>query len=163
MAGLERIWAPWRLEYVQVPDKQGDGCFLCRAGAAEDDREALVLWRTELSVALLNRFPYNNGHLLVAPRAHKAELHDLAPDELSDQMELLKRCQKALREAIGPHGFNIGMNVGEVAGAGVPGHMHWHIVPRWQGDGNFMPVIGSTKVIPQSLEALWNLLRSKDV
>lgn len=156
---MERLWAPWRLEYVQVPDKQEDGCFLCRAAESESEKDSLVLWRTEHSVALLNRFPYNNGHILIAPRAHKAALEEMTPEEMADQMGLLKRSQKALEAAVGPHGFNIGMNIGIVAGAGVPGHAHWHIVPRWQGDCNFMPVIGSTKVIPQSLEALWKLLR----
>jgi ATP adenylyltransferase len=162
MADLQRIWAPWRLCYVQVPDKQEDGCFLCRAAATDDEKGALVLWRTEHSVALLNRFPYNNGHLLIAPRAHKGDLEELTEVEVADQMRLLKRCKAALRDAIHPHGFNIGMNAGLVAGAGVPGHAHWHIVPRWQGDANFMPVVASTKVIPQSLEALWSLLRGEE-
>ncbi len=163
MEEMDRLWAPWRMEYVQVPDKQGDGCFLCRAAEAEDERDNLVLWRTEHSLAVVNFFPYNNGHLLIAPRAHKADLEDLTADELDDQMALLGRCHRALAAAMQPHGFNIGMNLGQAAGAGLPGHAHWHIVPRWHGDANFMPTVADTKVIPQSLEALWKLLRRTDV
>jgi len=159
MADMKRLWAPWRLDYVQVPDKQDGGCFLCRAASCEDDHSCLVLRRSGTALALLNRWPYNNGHLLIAPAAHKADLADLTEDELSDQMGLLKWCQAGLMEALSPDGFNVGLNLGRAAGAGVIDHMHWHVVPRWQGDVNFMTALAATKVIPQSLEQLWNLLR----
>jgi ATP adenylyltransferase len=158
---MDQLWAPWRLDYVSQPEK-GNGCFLCEAAQAADDREKLVLWRARDSFCLLNCWPYNNGHLMVAPVAHKADLADLGDDELLEQIQLLRRCQRSLTAAIAPAGFNIGLNLGSAGGAGVPGHMHWHVVPRWEGDTNFMPVLADTKVIPQSLGALWELLRQVD-
>jgi ATP adenylyltransferase len=143
----------------------GEGeCFICRgaAGATEaDDRANLVVHRTERSVVLLNRFPYNNGHLLVCPRAHKGQLDELAPEELLDLQLVLRRMTGILRKRMNPDGFNVGLNLGRAAGAGVPGHLHWHIVPRWTGDTNFMPVVGDTKVISQALEALYDLVREE--
>lgn len=161
MSEMERIWAPWRLDYVQEESKD-DGCFLCRAERDTKDRENLVLWRTGRSFAMLNRWPYNNGHLLVAPKAHKAEFSELTDEEMLDQMKLLRKCKEALKDSINPHGFNVGLNEGRAAGAGLEGHLHWHIVPRWHGDSNFMPVVASAKVIPQSLEALWELLMKRE-
>ena len=158
---MERLWAPWRMEYIGQVDK-GDGCFLCRAANSQDDRANLVLWRTGSSFAMLNLWPYNNGHLLVAHREHKADLADVTEAELLDQMRLLKRCQRNLAAVLSAGAFNVGLNLGRSAGAGVVDHIHWHIVPRWEGDSNFMPVIASTKVIPQSLERLWELLRETD-
>lgn len=159
--GMERLWAPWRMEYVKQVDK-GDGCFLCRAAASKDDRADMVLWRSERSFAMLNLWPYNNGHILVAHREHKADLAEMTDAELLDQVRLLKRCQRNLQAVMSPDGFNVGLNLGRSAGAGVVDHAHWHIVPRWQGDSNFMPVTASTKVIPQSLDRLWELLREVD-
>ncbi len=161
MNKMDRLWAPWRIEYVSEPDK-GDGCFLCEAAGSTSDREMLVLWRGEHSFCLLNRWPYNNGHLMVAPLAHKGDLDDLSEEELVEQLHLLRRCKKNLTAAAQPSGFNIGLNLGKAAGAGVPSHMHWHIVPRWDADTNFMPVLADTKVIPQSLDSLWELLRQVD-
>jgi len=138
------------------------GCFLCRALKEGKDRENLVLWRSEVSFCMLNRWPYNNGHLLVAPASHLGDLLDLSEEELLDQLKLLKRCKENLTKALQPDGFNVGLNLGSAAGAGVEDHLHWHIVPRWNADSNFMPVVAATKVIPQALEELWELLRGID-
>ena len=155
----ERLWAPWRLEYVADPKEETlTGCFLCRSRDASNDKDNLVVARGERSLVVLNRFPYNNGHLLVVPAEHKAELGDLDDAELLDCQQWLQRCVAALTKVMTSDGFNIGLNLGHAAGAGLPGHLHWHIVPRWKGDVNFMPVLGDTKVIPQSLEALYELL-----
>ena len=158
---LGRIWAPWRIQYMHQQGEQS-GCFLCRALEEGKDRENLTLWRSEFSFCTLNRWPYNNGHLLVAPKAHLGDLLDLSEEELLDQLKLLQRCEKNLSLVLEPDGFNVGLNLGEAAGAGVLDHLHWHIVPRWNADSNFMPVVAATKVIPQALEELWELLRRID-
>ena len=157
---MDHLWAPWRLSYVAAPKEpsQPEPCFICRGLAAEDDRTNLIVMRTPFSVVFLNRFPYNNGHLLISPRAHKARLDDLAPDEMVETMETLRRLLRVLDGLMHPDGYNVGINLGAAAGAGVPGHLHWHVVPRWNGDTNFMPVVGDTKVIVQSLDALYDLL-----
>lgn len=168
----ERLWAPWRLGYIRgerdpvqsraVPLTFTRGadpaCFLCQAEADTNDRERLVIERGRHVLTVLNRYPYNNGHLLVATREHLGRF-DQVPDEA--QLEAVKtigRMVSALERSMSAEGFNIGLNLGRVAGAGVPGHLHWHIVPRWTGDTNFMPVMSGVDVIPQSLEALWELL-----
>jgi ATP adenylyltransferase len=133
-------------------------CFICRAAAEGRDRPNLVVLRTSRSIVLLNRYPYNNGHLLVAPRNHRARLDELAGDDHRDLMDATARLVALLEKLLNAEGFNIGLNLGRVAGAGLPGHLHWHIVPRWNGDTNFMPALAGIKVIPQSLEALWELL-----
>jgi ATP adenylyltransferase len=157
---MDRLWAPWRLAYVAAakPPSNEDPCFICQGLADQDDRRNLIVLRTPLSVVLLNRFPYNNGHLLVAPRAHKGELAELNAAELLETMETMRRMVAVLDRLIHPDGYNIGLNLGRVAGAGLPGHLHWHVVPRWHGDVNFMPVLADTKVIVQSLDSLYNLL-----
>ena len=157
---MDYLWAPWRLSYVaaaKTPSSE-EPCFICHGLAEQDDRRNLIALRTPQSVVVLNRFPYNNGHLLVAPRAHKGRLDELDPGELLETMETVRRMVAALDELMHPDGYNIGLNLGKAAGAGLPGHLHWHIVPRWDGDTNFMPVIGNTKVIVQSLDALYDLL-----
>lgn len=156
----EQLWAPWRLPYIvsAKKEKEGDDCFLCRYRDSSEDAANLVVLRGERSLAVLNRFPYNNGHLLIAPMAHKGEFHELDDAELLDCMQQLRTLIAALRKLIGPDGFNIGLNLGRVAGAGLPGHLHWHVVPRWSGDTNFMPVLADVNVIPQSLEAMHRLL-----
>ena len=158
-ADMERLWAPWRLPYVKELGKSEGGCFLCRTAASGDDRENLVVARSGSAFAMLNRWPYNNGHMLVAPNEHKADLSDMTEPELLDQLKLLKRCLKNLKSALSPEGFNVGANLGRTAGAGLADHLHWHIVPRWGADSNFMPVIAATKVIPQALDELWKLLQ----
>jgi ATP adenylyltransferase len=174
---LERLWAPWRLEYVTGSESQDSppeplawmpnadqGCFLCRAAAKYEagssaERKLMVVAHGELALVVLNRYPYNNGHLLVAPQRHVADLKDLSRAENGECMELLAKLTVVYRERLNAEGFNIGLNLGRVAGAGLPGHLHWHLVPRWSGDNNFMPVLAGTRVIPQSLDALWEMLR----
>ena len=166
----EQIWAPWRLSYI-ISDKKTENkkplnflpgadteCFLCQYAAAEDDCENLVLRRTERSITVLNRYPYNNGHLLVSPLLHVPCLTDLEDDVLCEITKTISTMIEALKATINPAGFNVGLNLGSAAGAGVPGHLHWHIVPRWDGDTNFMPAIGAVNVIPQSLTSLHALL-----
>jgi ATP adenylyltransferase len=157
---MDRLWAPWRLAYVAAaqPPTDRDPCFLCQGLAAEDDRRNLIVARTPRSVVVLNRFPYNNGHLLVAPRAHKGRLDELDPEEVLEVMETVRRMVGVLDRLLKPDGYNIGLNLGRSAGAGLPGHLHWHIVPRWDGDTNFMPVLADVKVIAQSLDSLYDLL-----
>jgi ATP adenylyltransferase len=157
---MDQLWAPWRLAYIAAakPPTERDPCFICSGVAEQDDRKNLIALRTAKSVVLLNRFPYNNGHLLVAPQAHKARLQDLGADEMLDTQQSLIRMISLLDELMHPEGYNIGLNLGRVAGAGLPGHVHWHIVPRWNGDTNFMPVLTDVRVIAQSLESLYDLL-----
>jgi ATP adenylyltransferase len=173
---FDRLWAPWRLEYVTgqegtssppTPFHWHDGadnnCFLCRAAATYDvaanaDRQLMVAARNPQTIVVLNRYPYNNGHVLVAPQRHVGELAELNRDEHVECMEQLARLTRVYRDQLNAEGFNIGVNLGRVAGAGLPGHLHWHLVPRWKGDTNFMPVMANVRVIPQSLDALWELL-----
>jgi ATP adenylyltransferase len=162
----EQLWAPWRLDYIlnnkdQKTDgkEKADSCFLCRYRDATADAENLVVARGACSIVVLNRFPYNNGHLLVAPLAHKAVLEDLEDAELLECMQQLRRLTSLYSRMLSPDGFNIGVNLGRIAGAGLPGHIHWHLVPRWNGDTSFMPVLADVNVIPQSLEALYQLLQ----
>jgi ATP adenylyltransferase len=149
------------MAYIESAAGEGadEGCLFCDKLAVGDEAASLVLARTERAFAMLNAFPYNPGHLMVAPLRHVAELGELRPDELAESSELLQRGIRALRAASGPDGFNVGMNLGRVAGAGVPGHVHWHLVPRWDGDTNFMAAVGETRVLPESLEDTWAKLR----
>ena len=157
---LDHLWAPWRETYITAakPPAGDDRCFICAGCAEREDRKHLIALRTLRSVVVLNRFPYNNGHLLVAPLAHKGRLDELDRDEILETQETLRRMVAVLDDLMHPDGYNVGLNLGRVAGAGLPGHLHWHLVPRWNGDTNFMPVLGGTKVISQSLEALYDLL-----
>jgi ATP adenylyltransferase len=160
---MDQLWAPWRLSYVtsNKPATEAEACFLCQGLAGSDDRANLIALRTPLSVVVLNRYPYNNGHLLVAPRAHKGGLHELSAEETLELQQNICRCTATLDELMQPHGYNVGLNLGRAAGAGLPGHLHWHVVPRWNGDTNFMPVLADVRVIVQSLEALYDLLTAK--
>jgi ATP adenylyltransferase len=156
---MDRIWAPWRAQYIQessAPTGDDSGCFLCRGLAGEDDRANLIAWRRPSSVVVLNRYPYNNGHLLVAPLSHKGTLAELTEGELVEPLETVRRCIRVLDAMIRPQGYNVGLNLGRAAGAGLPGHLHWHIVPRWDGDTNFMPVLGGAKVIVESLHSFYD-------
>jgi len=158
---LERknLWAPWRINYIQGLDKPGD-CFICRnRDNPRDDDKNLVLWRSGNSIVILNRYPYNNGHLLIAPARHIGELDQATDEELLDMTKLIRESQKALSLAIKPHGFNVGMNFGRCAGAGLPEHLHIHVVPRWSGDTNFINVCSDADVISQSLIELLDLLK----
>jgi ATP adenylyltransferase len=157
---MDQLWAPWRLAYVAAakPPTEKDPCFICHGLAADDDRGNLIVQRTPRSVVVLNRYPYNNGHLLVAPRAHKGRLDELDADELLAVMETVRHMVRLLGHLMRPDGYNVGLNLGRSAGAGLPGHLHWHVVPRWDGDTNFMPVLADVKVIAQSLDSLYDLL-----
>ncbi len=149
---MERLWAPWRMKYIERVDKQ-EGCFLCDATApGGNDAERLVLARTDFSIMIMNLFPYNNAHLLVAPLAHKGEPDDLGDEEMMDLVRLIGRAKAVIERAFHPHGFNIGCNLGRAAGAGIPDHVHVHVIPRWEGDTNFMPVMGDVRVISEALE-----------
>jgi ATP adenylyltransferase len=158
----EQLLAPWRIDYIRSLAKpESDKCFLCEAGAATSDeerRERLVLWTSELSVVLINRYPYTNGHLLIAPRAHIADLEAISPDQQTDLIAQTIRSIELLKRAMSPQGFNVGINLGRCAGAGVPGHVHQHVVPRWNGDTNFMSVVSSVRVVPQACEQLYEEL-----
>ncbi|HZP41273.1 MAG TPA: HIT domain-containing protein [Candidatus Binatia bacterium] len=153
---MQVIWAPWRMAYVG--DRTERECIFCAAPRG-DARARLLLGTTPASLVMLNRYPYQNGHLMVAPCRHTASLADLAPGEHADLAETLRRAIASLGSAFHPDGFNVGMNLGTVAGAGIADHLHWHVVPRWAGDTNFMPVIAETKVMPQHLLETYDRLR----
>jgi ATP adenylyltransferase len=156
---VDRLWSPWRMEYIRAArDDETQGCIFDDLPARGDDEATLILARGKLAFVLLNSFPYNPGHVLVAPFRHTGDLEDLRPDELADLDRLLQASIRALREEMQPHGYNIGMNLGQVAGAGFPDHVHWHVVPRWSGDTNFMPVVGETRVLPELLEETYRKL-----
>ena len=147
---MERLWAPWRMQYIAGPVRPG--CLFERVIEHPDDEDAqLVLWRPQGAVVLLNKFPYNPGHTMVAPRAHKGSLEELDDAESADVMRALRRTITVLREVMNPHGFNVGVNIGREAGAGIPEHVHFHIVPRWNGDTNFMAVLDDVKVVNEAL------------
>jgi ATP adenylyltransferase len=152
------LWAPWRIEYI-TGDKTG-GCVFCAAARGEGEDAALVVERGERCFSMLNAFPYASGHVMVLPDRHIADLLDLDEDELHELMALTRRSVRALRAVMSPEGFNVGLNIGEAAGAGIAEHLHLHIVPRWAGDTNFMPVLADTHVIPQALEATRQALAS---
>jgi ATP adenylyltransferase len=145
----QRLWAPWRLEYIQGP--KPDECIFCAALASDDDAASYVLHRGEHCFAMLNAYPYTSGHVMVAPNEHVDSLEALGPEALLELMTLTQRSLAAIREAYGPDGFNLGVNQGKVAGAGVEDHVHLHVVPRWEGDTNYMAVVGDVRVLPQSL------------
>ena len=158
----QALWAPWRMEYIlaNTAAPEGSACFLCDYVAhPELDAQHHVIWRTPQSLTLFNSFPYNNGHLMVAPLQHAARLEDLADNVLLAMMHHTRDAQRLLDETVSAQGYNIGLNFGRCAGAGLPGHLHIHIVPRWSGDTNFMAVIGDTRVIPESLAALHARMR----
>jgi ATP adenylyltransferase len=143
---MERLWAPWRMEYIA--EEPRPGCLFCRVIEHPEDRDAaLVVWRPKGAIVLLNKFPYNPGHLMVAPHAHVGDLENLDEAQTADLMRALKRTITVLKAAVTPEGFNLGANIGRVAGAGIPDHVHLHVVPRWNGDTNFMPVLGEVKVV----------------
>ncbi len=152
----QRLWAPWRLEYIKGP--KPDECIFCAAVESERDAERYVVNRGERCFVMLNAYPYNNGHLMVSPTDHVAALEDLDDEVLLELMQLSRRSIAALGEAYSPEGYNLGINQGKVAGAGFDDHIHLHVVPRWGGDTNFMPVVGATRVLPQSLDDSYELL-----
>ncbi len=153
---MERLWAPWRLQYVGK--ERPEGCIFCDKPQAGDDRTAYIVRRGKLAFVLLNTFPYNNGHIMVAPFAHIAALEELPPETLHEMMDLAQECTRALKSTFHPDGLNLGFNLGAAAGAGIKDHIHLHMVPRWSGDTNFMPVVADVRVIPQSLEQTYEAL-----
>lgn len=147
---MERLWAPWRMQYIG--GEQRPGCLFCRVIDHPDDPDAeLVLWRPPGAIVMLNKFPYNAGHAMVAPAAHRSTVEELSDSELTELMRAVSRTITALRSVMNPEGFNVGANIGRAAGAGIPDHVHFHVVPRWNGDTNFMPVMDDVKVINEAL------------
>ncbi len=157
----ERLWAPWRLEYIERASKTSpSGCLFVELPKQADDRRNLILHRGESAFVMLNAFPYTNGHLMVAPYRHAADMSALDDSELLEINQLVAASLRWIQSAYHPDGFNIGVNLGSAAGAGIPDHIHWHIVPRWGGDTNFMTTVGEVRVLPQSLEESYDRLRS---
>ena len=155
---MDHLWSPWRLSYV-TGSARGTGCVFCDAASGRD--EALVVYRGATSFVILNKFPYNNGHLMVVPNRHIATLGEANGDELAEIMTLASRAERAIRQAYEPHGLNMGINLGKPAGAGILDHLHMHVVPRWNGDTNFMAVLGDVRVIPEGLDKVY--VRLKEV
>jgi ATP adenylyltransferase len=158
---MERLWAPWRMEYINSAREGEGGCIFCELPAEGDDEKNYILTRSDRAFVMLNKFPYNSGHLMIAPFRHVGEVEELEDDEALDLHHLLQKSLKALKEAMNPDGFNVGMNLGQVAGAGIPDHVHSHVVPRWSGDTNFMPMVAETKVLPELLQDTYSRLREQ--
>lgn len=160
---METLWSPWRMEYLNA-DKGKDeaGCIFCAyaAAPATQDREHLLLWRGERTFIIMNLYPYNNGHLMIVPYQHAADLTTLDEETAGELMTTLQGCISLLKAVMNPQGYNIGMNLGTVAGAGIADHVHMHLVPRWGGDTNFMPVVGNTRVLPELLSTTYDKLRA---
>lgn len=157
---MENLWAPWRVEYIKKATKE-EGCILCQKPAQDDDAASYILYRGKKNFIMLNAYPYNSGHLMVAPYRHVADLEKLTTDELHEHFEMVSRSAAVLKQVFQPAGLNIGMNLGRVAGAGIDKHLHSHVVPRWAGDTNFMPVIGDTRVINEALAETYKTLAGK--
>ena len=155
---MKVLWAPWRMDYILSQGKD-EGCVFCQGLKESEDEKNLIVWRGEKAVVFMNRYPYNNGHLLIMPHRHIGELEALDSEEVADIHRLICLSLRALNNAFSPDGFNIGLNLGKTAGAGVLDHIHWHIVPRWEGDTNFMPVLAETKVMPEHLNSTYQKLR----
>ena len=156
---MKHIWAPWRMEYIQM--EKLEGCILCDKPAEKKDPENLILYRAEKNFVLLNTYPYNPGHLMIAPYRHVPSLEELTDEELGDHIHVVTHSIRVLREIFGPAGFNIGTNIGRAAGAGIDDHVHTHVVPRWPGDNNFMPVLGDVRVVPEALAETYRKLKGK--
>lgn len=154
---MRKIFAPWRIDFIE--SKKPKGCFLCKYPKQDNDEENLILKQGKYSFIILNAYPYSNGHAMVAPFSHVGDLDQLNNEEVLEIHEFLKEVKNAIKEVMNPDGFNIGINLGSEAGAGVPDHIHWHIVPRWYGDHNFMPVLADTRVIPEALDSTYKKLK----
>jgi ATP adenylyltransferase len=159
---MDYLWSPWRYRYIRSNadgELSRDGCVFCLAPDADDPRAALVVGRSSRCYAILNLYPYTSGHLMIVPYVHASSLADLDTETSSEMMTLAKRAQRALVEVYNPNGFNMGINQGSAAGAGIAEHLHMHVVPRWNGDSNFMTVVGETRVLPEDLSATFDKLR----
>jgi ATP adenylyltransferase len=154
---MDILWAPWRIEYIKQPKEPG--CIFCTKPAQNQDKNNFIVYRGSASFVIMNYYPYNNGHLMIVPFRHTSDIFDLNSEEKLEMMDLLASSMEALTKMMSPQGFNIGMNLGEVAGAGVKDHLHFHIVPRWNGDTNFMPICGHTRVVSEGLTETWEKLR----
>ena len=159
---MDKIYAPWRYKYIKeaISNNSDDGCLFCEAVKKQNDKENLILYRGEQVYVMINKYPYNNGHLMVIPYRHVPDIDKLNDEENLEAMKFLGYSIKVLKDKFSAEGFNIGINIGRIAGAGIAGHIHFHIVPRWSGDTNFMPVLADTKVISQGLEESWDMLKS---
>jgi len=156
---MEHIWAPWRIQYILM--EKPEGCILCEKPGQKNDTQNYILYRGDKNFVILNAYPYNPGHLMIAPYRHIANLEDLTDEELHEHFEILRRSVRLLKEAFKPGGFNIGINIGRAAGAGIDEHVHTHIVPRWQGDTNFMPVFSNVRVVNEALAETYEKLKGK--
>lgn len=154
---MDRLWAPWRLDYIT--GEKTEGCIFCVFPTENNDEKRLILHRGKHAFVIMNAFPYSNGHLLIVPYRHTADVADLNDDESLEIMQLVRKCREALEAVCTPDGFNIGINQGAAAGAGIADHIHLHVVPRWNGDTNFMPVLGGVKVVPEALEVTYGKLK----
>ena len=154
---MDKIWAPWRMNYIR--GKKIKGCLFCNKMKSKNDRKNHIIFRGKKAFIIMNIYPYNNGHLMVAPYKHTGDFNKLNSEELLEMMDLLKKAINALKKILKPQGFNVGFNIGKVSGAGVVNHAHMHVVPRWTGDTNFMPVVGGVKVVSQSLDSLYAELK----
>ena len=152
------MWAPWRKSYLRSSSRKRSGCLFCRLLRDNKDKRNLILFRSAHYAVILNRYPYNNGHLMIVPKRHIACMSQMNGPEKAEFFEVFEKTRIALLKAMKPQGFNVGMNISDIAGAGVPDHLHWHMVPRWKGDVNFMPIIAGTKVISESLESAYEIL-----
>ncbi len=160
---MDKLWAPWRIDYIKRPKVKGKACIFCRS--LKSKQQKYIVLKNKFSFAILNTFPYNNGHILVMPKRHIGSLEALRSEEITDIFQTLKQAKGLLDKAMKPKGYNLGINIGASGGAGIPEHLHIHIVPRWASDTNFMPVVSNTKVIPQSLDELCkqlNRFKNKD-
>jgi ATP adenylyltransferase len=162
---VDRLYTPWRFDYIKGASGEktgrGDACVFCSIASREDDEATFILHRARLNFVVLNIYPYTGGHLMIVPFEHTADFANLSADTSSEMMELAKRAQAALEETYRPHGFNLGMNLGQAAGAGVTDHLHLHVLPRWSGDANFMTTVGDTRVIPEDLKTTYEKLRGR--
>jgi ATP adenylyltransferase len=162
---VDRLYTPWRFDYIKGASGEktghGDACVFCSIASREDDEATFILHRARLNFVVLNIYPYTSGHLMIVPFEHTADFANLSADTSSEMMELAKRAQAALEETYRPHGFNLGMNLGQAAGAGVTDHLHLHVLPRWSGDANFMTTVGDTRVIPEDLKTTYEKLRGR--
>ncbi|MFC1861840.1 HIT domain-containing protein [Chloroflexota bacterium] len=156
---MKYIWAPWRMEYIQM--KKSEGCILCEKPGEDSDVANYILYRVDKNFVIMNSYPYNPGHLMVAPYRHIAGLEEMTDEERHEHFDIVSRSVKVLRQVFNPGGFNLGINTGKVAGAGIEEHIHTHIVPRWQGDTNFMPVISDVRIIPEALAETYQKLKGK--
>lgn len=154
---MKRLWAPWRIEYILR--EEGNECIFCRKSKDNKDKENYILLRGKKCMVILNTYPYNNGHLMIVPYRHIGSVEDLEESEAQEMMKLLSLMTASLRKVLNPNGFNVGMNLGDIAGAGIVDHLHLHIVPRWKGDCNFMPVLSDTKIIPEALQQTYQKLK----